>query len=411
MRQHLRHLAGALLAASVLSACERAATAPAEPAPALSASDTAFVQAAARVLFWSREEQLAGYPNMETLFPANTVHKGDVSSPLPVAATPVSIKYTYNGEAWDTDTYLERNNGAGLLILKDGEIVFEDYAFDLGPGSRWTSFSVAKSFSSTLVGAAIKDGFIRSVEDPVTDYLPGLVGSAYDGVSIRQLLQMTSGVKWNEDYGDPNSDVARFSAEPSVNGSDPVVSYMARLPREAAPGEKWVYKTGETNLVGSLIRAATKKPLAEYLSEKIWKPLGMEADAYWMTDLSGGEIAGCCLSVTLRDYARFAQFFMNGATINGVSVTPDGWNTEAVTSTPEALAAMNGAMGYGYQWWTTPKGPYEGQGIFGQRLYINPAKQLVVVSWSAWPGATDAKSDDAQSALMAAIDAHYPSPK
>jgi CubicO group peptidase (beta-lactamase class C family) len=376
-----------------------------------SADDAAFVQAASRVLFWTREEQLAGYPNMEKQFPANTVRKGDTVSALPVSPTPVSIGYTYQGKPWSTDTYLEQNNGAGLLILKDGQIVFEDYAFGLDQTSRWTSFSVAKSFSSTLVGAAIREGFIGSLDDPITQYLPGLSGSAYEGVSVRQLLQMTSGVKWNEDYGDPNSDVARFSAEPSVDGSDPVVSYMARLPREAPPGTKWVYKTGETNLVGSLVRAAVKKPLAEYLSEKIWVPLGMEADAYWMTDLGGGEIAGCCLSATLRDYARFAQFFMNGAKINGVSITPDNWTTEAVTSTPEALTAMNGQTGYGYQWWTSPGGIYEGQGIFGQRITINPAKQLVVVSWSAWPGATDPGSESAQAALMAAIDAHYPAGK
>ena len=173
-----------------LAACEEGQSAAIAPADDKTATDAAFVQAASRVLFWTREEQLAGYPNMEKQFPANTVRKGDTVSALPVSPTPVSLSYTYQGKPWSTDTYLEQNNGAGLLILKDGQIVFEDYAFGLDQTSRWTSFSVAKSFSSTLVGAAIRDGFIGSLDDPITQYLPGLSGSAYEGVSVRSGNQM-----------------------------------------------------------------------------------------------------------------------------------------------------------------------------------------------------------------------------
>ncbi len=360
-----------------------------------------------KVLFWSHEDQINGYPHMESRFAVRIAHRGDHVAPLPKAKQELKLAWTYNGEPWDTETYLSRNHGVGLLVIKDGQIVLERYAEGQGPDTRWTSFSLAKSFSSTLVGAAIKDGYIKSVDDPVTNYLPGLKGSAYEGVTVRQLLQMTSGVKWNEDYGDPKSDVALFGKEPSVNGSDPVVAYMARLPREAEPGTKWVYKTGETNLVGSLVRAATHKTMADYLSEKIWKPVGMEQDAIWMVDTSGGEVAGCCLSATLKDYGRMAQFVLDGAKVKGKPIVPDGWFRDATTSSDVALKAMNGAGGYGYQWWTSPGGIFRGQGIFGQQMWINPAKRLIVISWSAWPGATDPASGKARTAMVQAVESHF----
>jgi CubicO group peptidase (beta-lactamase class C family) len=402
-------LAGAL-ALATFSGCTRAAEPAAAPSaeavPAAEAIKTPTIEDQA-VLFWTPAQQVANYPHMEKLFNVHTVRKGATSSPLPVAAKPLELAWSHGGQDWTFDSYMERNRGAGLLVIKDGEIVLEKYALSHGPDQRWTSFSVAKSFSSTLVGAAIRDGKIKSLDDPITTYLTGLKGSAYEGVSVRQLLQMTSGVKWNESYTDPNSDVAKFSSEPSVDGSDPVVTYMARLPREAEPGTKWVYKTGETNLVGSLVRAATGKTLSDYLSEKVWGPVGMEQDAVWMLDLGGGEVAGCCLSATLKDYGRFGLFFMGGAKVNGVSILPDNWVAEATTSTPEALADMNGASGYGFQWWTTPGKAYRGSGIFGQGLWINPELNLVVVSHSAWAKATDPELSATRQAMIDAIEAHY----
>ena len=154
---------------------------------------------------------------------------------------------------------------------------------------------MAKSVTSTLVGAAVKDGYIKSLDDKVTRYIPGLRGSAYDKVSVRQLLTMTSGVKWNEDYTDPKSDVALFNLHKAEKGMDVTVSYMRKLPREAPAGTKWVYKTGETNLIGVLVSSATKKTLSSYLSEKVWAPFGMEQDASWLLGSTGHEISGCCI--------------------------------------------------------------------------------------------------------------------
>jgi CubicO group peptidase (beta-lactamase class C family) len=256
----------------------------------------------------------------------------------------------------------------------------------------------------------VKDGDIKSLDDKVTRYIPGLRGSAYDQVSVRQLLTMTSGVRWNEDYTDPNSDVALLFSTPPDPGLDSTVSYMRKLPREAAPGSKWVYKTGETNLIGVLVTSATGKSLSAYLSEKIWKPYGMEQDAIWMIDERGQEAGGCCLSMTLRDYGRVGEFLRTGGIGSAGAVLPKDWIAEATRQ----QAATGDRFGYGYQWWTEPGGVFNGLGIFGQRLHVDPARKLVVVVSSAWPEATNPARSARQDALIAAIaaqlDAEVPSP-
>ncbi len=364
----------------------------------------------ASVLFWTKAEKLAGFPHMEDLYSHRVVSRGAGVAPLPQAADTFDAMLTIQNEIMTLDEYMDQNDTAGFLIIKDGQITAEKYALGHSESGRWTSFSVAKSVSSTLLGAALKDGDIGSVDDLVTDYLPTMAGSGYDGVTIRQVLNMTSGVAWNEDYTDPNSDVAQFANEPSTNGSDPTVTYMSRLESEAQPGTKWLYKTGETNLVGSIVRAATGKLLADYLSERIWSPFGMEQDAVWLTDAGDFEIAGCCISASLRDYGRFGQFFLDGAQVNGVSIVPDDWINEATTTTQVALDAMGGHGGYGYQWWTTDGAAYAGYGIFGQLIWINPDLNLVIVTQSAWPDATSDVYGARRTDLISSIEAHYAQP-
>jgi CubicO group peptidase (beta-lactamase class C family) len=218
---------------------------------------------------------------------------------------------------------------------------------------------------------------------------------------------MTSGVKWNEDYADPKSDVAQFALQKPVPGEDITVSYMKKLTREAPAGTKWVYKTGETNLIGVLVSSATGKKLGEYLSEKIWKPYGMEADAFWILGDTGHEISGCCLSARLRDYARFGQFVMDGGMAAGTRVVPDDWFEQATTK--QADIAQPG-RGYGYQWWTNDDGSYAAQGIFGQGIFIDPKRKLVIASNGNWPKATDPEGVGEErerfyKAVQAAVDA------
>lgn len=341
----------------------------------------------AEVLFWSQAQRDANFPHMEKIFPGNIAKAGGTVRLLP-AGKPLVMP---EGEI---ESFLTDQNVGGLIVLKDGKIVLERYARGYSQQGRWTSFSVAKSFTSTLVGAAIKDGYIKSVDEPVTKYIPELAGSGYDGVSIAQLLTMTSGVKWNEDYTDVKSDVARMFLEPVPAGEDPTVFYMKKLPRETEPGKKWVYKTGETNLIGVLVMRATKKPLATYLSEKIWSQ-GMEQDAFWMADPSGHEVSGCCLSVSLRDYARMGQIALEG----GKGIVPANWFAEATRSHAQ-VDPRSTDYGYGYQWWTYPKGRFGAQGIFGQTIRIDPKTRVVIVVSAAAPKATDAAYGKARTAFL-----------
>ena len=347
------------------------------------------------VLFWTQDQRDAAFRATETLTTVNVIPTGDKVRALS-SGTPIK-------PSLDLDAYMARQRNAGLIIIQDGKIRFEKYALNYGPEGRWTSFSVAKSFTSTLVGAAVKDGYIKSLEDKVSTYIPGLRGSVYDDVTVRQLLTMTSGVKWNEDYTDRNSDVALFDRHQSEPGEDITVSYMKRLPREAPAGTKWVYKTGETNLIGVLVSSATGKTLSAYLSEKLWKPFGMEGEAIWMLGRTGHEIAGCCISARLRDYARFGLFMLDG----GKDVLPDGWIKEATSKQAEIDQP---GKGYGFQWWTNDDGSYAAQGIFGQGIFIDPKRKLIVASNGNWPTATDpegvGKEREAMyKAVQAAVDA------
>ena len=354
---------------------------------------------AAVVLTWNQAQREAGFAAMESIFLTRTVRAAAKPQPLPAGRTLAA--YAPGGAlAAELDRFVKDQKVAGVLVLHDGTLRLERYALTGGPKTRWHSFSVAKSMTSTLVGAALKDGHLKSLDDPVTRYIAGLRGSAYDDVTVKQLLTMTSGVRWNEDYTDLNSDVARMYATPPDPGFDMTVSYVRKLPREAPPGTKWVYKTSETNLVGVLVAEAVKKPLADYLSEKIWRPYGMERDAEWMVDDVGHEQGGCCLAMTLRDLGRFGQFILDGARIGGTPIVPDTWLAEA---TRNQLPATAGGSSYGYQWWPRDDGTFEGRGIYGQTLHIDPKRRLVIAINSAAEAPTGRDIGRTRQAFIAAV--------
>ncbi|MCO5125616.1 MAG: beta-lactamase family protein [Rhizobacter sp.] len=348
------------------------------------------------LLFWSESQRDAAFRALDRLpflAKARVVPASAKPSPLP-PGPPLKL-------ALDVDAYMAGQRSAALIVLQDGKLRLERYGLDFDANGRWTSFSVAKSITSILVGAAIRDGYIRSMDDKVTDYLPQMKGSAYDDVSIGQLLTMTSGVRWNEDYADPNSDVARFNNHQPEEGVGTLVSYMRRLPREAPAGTRWNYSTGETNLVGVVLGAATKKPLAEYLSEKIWVPAGMEQQATWILSRSGREISGCCIQAATRDFARFGQFVLDGTRVNGQSVVPDGWLEQATT---ERTGIGRPGRGYGYLWWTYADGSFAARGIFGQGIFIDPKRKLVIASNADWAGgARDPAANAAREAFYQAV--------
>ena len=331
------------------------------------------------VLSWSQSQREAAFRALDRL---PILAKAARISPSP---TPLALPAGAPLEIPGLDDYMRVQNTAGLVIVQDGKIRVERYGLGFSAAGRWTSFSVAKSFTSTLVGAAIQDGFIKSLDDTVSAYIPDLRGSAYDGVSIRQLLTMTSGVRWNEDYEDPEADVAKFNNAKPTSGMDATVSYMRTLPRAHEPGTVWHYNTGETNLIGVLVSSAVGKPLARYLEEKLWHPAGMEAEATWLLGKTGHEIAGCCIQASTRDYARMGLFVLANGNVGGRQIVPADWFAQATVKHQEIGEP---GRGYGYQWWTYDDGAVAAQGIFGQGIYIDPARKLVIATNSNWTRAS-----------------------
>ncbi len=322
------------------------------------------------------------FRNIDRLFPTRIVPRGPQPLPLPRAATQLGdVTFSDRGRRYDLETYLELNRVAGVLVLDNGSIALERYRFGNTERTRWMSMSVAKSITSILFGAAIQQGYIRALSDSVTRYVPSLAGSAYEGVSVRDVLMMASGTRWNETYTDPASDRRRLlEAQISqVRGS--AMAVMKSLSRAAAPGTVNNYSTGETQVAAEILRRAVDRPLATYLSERIWSRVGMEADANWWLDSPDGvEIGGSGFSATLRDYGRFGLFVLNGGVARGEAVLPDGWTREATT--PKTLRG-GAQINYGYLWWPGQGGAYAAEGIYGQWIYVNPAARVVIVVWSA----------------------------
>ncbi len=350
------------------------------------------------ILFWTPLEQVAGYRNSEKIGPTRRV---------PASSNPAMLAYQlrdldnleiggmFEDEPFSLsmDEYFDQQRVGGLLVIKDGAIAYERYGLGNTESTRWMSFSVSKSVVSLLIGAAIRDGYINSVDDKVTTYLPHLKGSVYDQTTIRNLLQMASGVEWNEDYKDPEADINQATWQ-----SLALYEYLADKPRVAEPGSVFNYNTAETNLAGNLLRSAIGNNLSSYLRFKVWEPFGMEADAVWpLTEPGGGEFGGCCLAATLRDYGRIGLFALRGGRLaDGTLVLADGWMNESTTPSDSAPY-------YGYFWWLRPDGTYRAAGIFGQGIYIDPANKLVVAIQSARENATSARDSALQGALLQAI--------
>lgn len=334
--------------------------------------------------------QVNTYRNIDRLYPTRAVHSGSSVYPLPLRTEALSkITFSSKGNTFDIFDYISLNRVSGLLILKKGEIAFETYQLGNTEQTRWMSMSIAKTVLATLVGAAIHEGRINSIDDPVTKYLPELKASAYDGSTIRNLLQMSSGVKWNEKYTDPLSDRRAMLKAHNTLEPGAVLNVMKKLPRSAEPGSLFNYSTGETHVLGALLRAAVEQPLADYLSERIWKRFGMEADASWWLEAPNGlEVGGSGLFARLRDYGRFGLFLLSGGKAGSEQILPKDWVRDA--GSPKAINGKQ--VDYGYLTWSVPKpkgliheGAYEALGIFSQIMYVNPKEDIVIMVWSAMP--------------------------
>ena len=328
------------------------------------------------------------FRNIDRLFPTHAIPRAARPLPLPPAARPLTrLSFVDQGRRYGLEDYLTLNRVTGLLVLDHGRVALERYRLGNTRRTRWMSMSIAKSITSTLIGAAVRQGAIASLSDPVTRYVPSLAGSAYEGVSIRDVLTMSSGVRWNETYTDPASDRRRLLEAQISQVPGSALAVMRSLPRAASPGTVNNYNTGETQVAAEVLRSAVGRPLATYLSERIWSRVGMEANATWWLDSPGGvEIGGSGFSATLRDYGRFGLFVLAGGVAGGDSILPADWMREATT--PKRLRDGT-PLDYGYLWWTGTTAAsrrdsaFTAEGIYGQFLYVNPASKVVIVVWSA----------------------------
>ncbi len=342
--------------------------------------------------------QAATFRNQDQVWPVRAIPRGDAVRALPPHARSLAeLTYRLGDLHLSVGEYMARRRTAGLLILKGGDIALERYGMGSGPERLWTSFSTAKSITGTLAGAALHDGAIGSLDDPCDRYLPRLRGSAYEGVTIRNLLRMGSGVAWRDDYdADARSELHRLGRAMARRRPGAVLDLLCALPRVHPQGAVFNYSTGDSCVLGAVVAAATGRPLADYLAARVWGPGGMEADGHWQLESEDGlELGGFGVSARLRDMGRFGLLMLeDGEARDGTRVLPRGWRDLAGRPDCEATAfgrlAPGDPGGYGYHWWATPPAPgihagvFAAIGIFGQFIYVNPGAQVVVAIQSAW---------------------------
>jgi len=350
----------------------------------------ALILAAAVIGFWKREEIkrlfavnslfyeekiVQNFSHMDMAFLTTPVSRGSrATSPLPHGD-----EYTLPS---GTDEWIKTRSVTSLLVMKDGKIRFEEYFQGTSPDDRRISWSVAKSYLSALFGVLMDEGAIASLDDPVIKYAPKLKGSAYEGASIRNVLNMASGVVFDEDYLSFDSDIIRMGRVIALGGTldDFTASFTDSF---AEPGAKWTYVSIDTHVISMVIRGATGRNIADLLQEKIIAPLGLEQDGYYVTDGDGVAFVLGGLNVTTRDFARFGQMILQDGMVDGKQVVPADWIVEATK--PSAPTAP-GKLGYGYQWWI-PKDAQEGEffaiGVYGQYIYFDRARGVLITTNAA----------------------------
>ncbi|MEM1439680.1 MAG: serine hydrolase [Pseudomonadota bacterium] len=345
---------------------------------------------------------LGSWTQMAQIYPARRVSRAGPVRELPVARRQMgTVRYDYGDAQFTLDDYLRRNDVTSLLVIKDGAIVFETYRMGATATTAFTSWSMGKSLTSTLLGIAIERGLITSENDFARDYVPELDASGYRDVTLRDLLQMSSGVKFVEDYTKPNSKEGQSwmlgVAEQRMPYNDTILWFDEKL---HPPGEAFYYASIETQVIGWVVRRATGRPLADLLSEWIWQPMGAGNDASWLLDRPGGmEIASCCVNATTRDYARLGLLMLENGRYNGEAIIPKRWIETATHEDPARPFLHRGNVGresrFGYQhfWWLWPNGQaFTARGYGGQWLYVNPEENTVIVQTAIYSG--DSEGDD-----------------
>lgn len=365
---------------------------------------------ASNVMRTTPENQADTFRNQGHVWPHRVIRRGDSIRVLPPYDRPlVDEKYAVGDRMVGIEDFIARRRVAGFLMLKNGQIALERYGMGNGPDTFWPSFSIAKSMTATLVGAALHEGAIRSLDDACDAYLPQLTGSAYETVTLRNLLRMASGVTWDEGAASDGPDLVRLGRAIGSRRAGAIMDLLRTLPRTAPQGAVFNYATGESFLLGAVVTAATGVALSDYFARTVWEPAGAEGDALWQLESQDGqELGGTGVSARLRDFGRFGLLVMEEGHADGRRVLPAGWRDLA--GQPDCAATAFGRLmagspaGYGYHWWALPGAPFaEGLhagaflalGAFGQRIYINPVEQVVAVILSAWrqPGDSEAEAE------------------
>jgi CubicO group peptidase (beta-lactamase class C family) len=379
-------IAGGMLALTALTAASAAAqeTASGAPSPAV---------VAMRWQWLNPEINSFTFREAYKVFESRRVERAGAVWDIPHAAGFTMPSYTFEGQQRSYPEFAERTFTNALLVMRDGKILFEDYRNKSDEGTHFVSFSMAKTITGLLIGIAAERGQIASLDDPATKYVPELAGTGYDGATIRQLLQMRSGVDYQERYD--------FGANPSFAGKlheQAIILNRMRFAdgaletkRANTPGSTFNYSTLDTFVLGWVLERATGKPLAEFTQDVLWGPLGAEADAYWLADGppgAGRELAGMGYNAVLRDFGRLGQLMLNDGMRGEQRVLPAGWMTAATTMLPFAAEGRRpGFLGYGFQIWQVDDEPgaYAAVGLAGQYIYVHPQTRTVIVKLSYYP--------------------------
>ena len=361
-----------------------------------------------QMLNWSQKDRVVGFRNDYRNYAGDVFHHGQAKPLAHANNLLVDAQYQVNGHTYHLADYLKRENVAGMLVLKNGKVAYKYFAEGNTDTTLWTSRSVGKSVVSTLVGIAIKQGKIHSLDDNIIAYEPELKGTAWDGVTLKQLIQHTSGVAWNEDYTNPKSDFAQLTQCEAQAGTYACVrNIVTHLKRAHPAGEQWSYSSGGAWLLGDVLERVTGMSLAAYLQQTVWQPNGMASDGVWHAYQSGKHDVGAHgFNATLEDWGRFGEFILNeGRLPDGKQILPDNWVNDAATWTQakHSVSAAHPEGIYGYQWWNNAipanaqhvvptsaeglKHSLWALGIYGQIIMVNRAENLVIVQWSTWPQA------------------------
>ena len=370
------------------------------------------VPIAVQILRWEMLESEVNsltFRTMDVLFDTRTVPRGGRVWVLPRTDQTLDFTYQWEGETLSVEDFLERTYTNAMLVIKDGRIVSEIYRNNSNADTRFIGWSMTKSITSVLIGCALADGNIESLDTAISDYLPELKGGGYDGVSIRHVMQMRSGVDYPERYDFENpGTAARNHIAALVRNTARFADIARALPRIREPGELFQYKTIDTAVLGWLIERATGRSVAAYTASCLWEPLGAESDGYYIMDGPPGigrEFSGAGFNATLRDFARFGQMMLDGGVADGRRIVSEQWVRQSTqpSGQQEGLPA-----GYGLQWWMMgEEGAYAAIGLQGQYVYVDPATRTVVVKLSYFPPG-DNRADGETRAFFAAASAWQP---